>query len=186
MSEPSECTGSQTPRKRDYGIDVQRNYDLDQRSVRAHLAYLRYLLRHKWFVLVECRRLRVGLWQAIVHDMSKFRPDEWRPYLRTFYDRFGGGQNDPHPDYDMAWLLHQRRNPHHWQAWILRMDDGGEKPLAMPEPFVREMVADWVGAGRAITGRRDIAEWYGKNKHKMVLHPNTRALVERLVGEVSE
>ena len=56
----------------------------------------------------------------------------------------------------------------------------------MPDDLVREMVADWMGAGRAITGRWEVAEWYEANKGKMHLHPGTRALVESLVRDVSE
>jgi hypothetical protein len=37
------------------------------------------------------------------------------------------------------------------------------KALPMPEKFVREMVADWMGAGRAITGRWDVNDWYRPN-----------------------
>jgi len=40
------------------------------------------------------------------------------------------------------------------------------------------MVADWMGAGRAITGRWETKEWYGKNKGNMLLHPETRKMVE--------
>jgi hypothetical protein len=55
----------------------------------------------------------------------------------------------------------------------------------MPEPLVREMVADWMGAGRAITGTWDVAGWYAKNRERMVLHPETRARVEALIAEVT-
>lgn len=54
--------------------------------------------------------------------------------------------------------------------------------LEMPEVFVREMVADWMGAGRAITGEWEAHKWYLKNKSNMHLHPNTRKLVEELLG----
>jgi hypothetical protein len=86
----------------------------------------------------------------------------------------------------MAWLLHQRRNSHHWQAWILRNDDGSVKTLPMPERFAREMVADWIGAGRAISGRQNPRPWYEDNKHKMQLHPDTRRLVERVMAELEK
>lgn len=51
----------------------------------------------------------------------------------------------------------------------------------MPERYVREMVADWYGAGRAITGRWDAPGWYWENKEKMKLHPATRSFVEVLL-----
>lgn len=55
--------------------------------------------------------------------------------------------------------------------------------LEMPEVYVREMIADWVGAGRAIAGQKDPRDWYDKNKHSIVLHPRTSELVEKLLNE---
>jgi len=46
---------------------------------------------------------------------------------------------------------------------------------------IREMVADWLGAGRAITGEWEAVAWYGKNKDRMMLHPETRGKVEILL-----
>jgi len=51
-----------------------------------HLAYLRYVLRHKWFVLLAC--WRAGLyWRGIVHDWHKFLPSEWFPYVEHFHGK---------------------------------------------------------------------------------------------------
>ena len=52
----------------------------------------------------------------------------------------------------------------------------------MPEHFVREMVADWIGAGRAQGHGDDIVPWYRRNAHIMVLHPQTSLLVEHLLS----
>jgi hypothetical protein len=84
--------------------------------------------------------------------------------------------------FDIAWLRHQHRNPHHWQHWVLREDSGATKVLQMPDHFVREMVADWMGAGRAITGKWEVEAWYEKNKHQILLHPVTRGRVEVLIA----
>jgi len=54
-------------------------------------------------------------------------------------------------------------------------------PLPMPKKYVFEMVADWMGAGRAITGRWEVKEWYKKNKDKMLLHEATREAVEKIL-----
>lgn len=42
-------------------------------NVKGHLAYLWYVLRHKYFVFVECCRLGVP-WRGLVHDLSKLSP----------------------------------------------------------------------------------------------------------------
>ncbi len=143
---------------------------------RPHLRYLGYVVRHKWFVLLAGLKVRAPLWRLLIHDWSKLSPAEWRPYVQKFYGR---GENQD--EFDAAWLHHQHRNPHHWQHWLLREDDGPTKALRMPQGLVREMVADWMGAGRAITGEWDVAGWYAKNAEKMVLHPEVREQVESLI-----
>lgn len=145
--------------------------------MKAHLKYLSYVLRHKWFVLLAGRKLGVPLIQLLLHDWSKFLPSEWFPYARYFY---ASGTKAP---FDVAWNHHQKRNPHHWQYWVLKPDQGHAYSLKMPERYAREMVADWVGAGRAITGKIDVAAWYGKNRSIIDLHPETRELVEELIHD---
>lgn len=54
--------------------------------------------------------------------------------------------------------------------------------LEIPEVYVREMIADWIGAGRAISGKDDARGWYEKNKDSIILHPNSRSLIEKLLG----
>lgn len=63
----------------------------------------------------------------------------------------------------------------------MREDDGPTTALKMPEPLVREMVADWMGAGRAITGEWAVRKWYEANRTKIVLHDESRALVDSLI-----
>lgn len=163
--------------------------------MKAHLRYLSYVARHKWWVLVAGLRTGAPLWRLVIHDWSKFTPAEWGPYVAYFYGERERLKRTEADDYryavavepyerafDRAWLHHQHANPHHWQHWTLREDSGAVKLLAMPEAFVREMVADWMGAGRAITGRWEVAEWYAKNREVIQLHPDTRPLVESLIA----
>lgn len=156
--------------------------------MKAHLRYLEYVLRHKWYVFIECVRLGIP-WLGIVHDWSKFLPDEWFPYVQHFHNPDGSprsvrdetGYYKPtdtgDKEFDFAWLLHQKRNRHHWQWWTLSEDDGGVKVLAIPHRYCLEMLADWRGAGRA-QGTPDSRAWYLKNKSKLNLHPETRQWIE--------
>jgi hypothetical protein len=151
-----------------------------------YLQYLRYVLLHKWYVMVEC--WKEGLyWRGVKHDWSKFLLSEFIPYARFFY----GPRHKPIRDetgyykptstgdlgFDFAWLLHQKRNAHHWQWWILPEDDGGIKILPMSDADRREMICDWKGAGKA-QGKPDTLAWYQANNKKMQLHPETRQWVE--------
>jgi hypothetical protein len=45
------------------------------------------------------------------------------------------------------------------------------------------MVADWMGAGRAITGKWEAKAWYEKNKATIILHDGTRKLVETILEQ---
>ena len=154
--------------------------------MKAHFAYLNYVIRHKWFVLVAGRTMKVPLWRLLIHDWSKFLPCEWFPYVRSFYNPNGSKRiwknRDPWDkmEFDVAWNHHQKANKHHWQYWIL-INDSDEpqlRPQIMPEKYWREMIADWMAAGRAITGEWEVWEWYAKNRDKIILHEQIRKLVD--------
>ncbi len=59
---------------------------------------------------------------------------------------------------------------------------GSVAALQMPKRFAREMVADWIGAGRA-NGSRDVEGWYLANKGKLVLDDSTRYFVTQVLKE---
>jgi hypothetical protein len=178
-----------------------------------YLRYLRYLLRHKWFVMIEC--FGRGLyWQGLTHDLSKLFPSELVPYTNFFYGNTQplnthgasgvGNPKAPRRDktgyykptdtgdkaFDFAWLLHQKRNRHHWQWWILPEDEGGVKVMEMDEKSRIEMLCDWIGAGKAQghfsppnDPMLETRNWYEANGHKMQLHAETRKWVERTIGK---
>jgi len=159
--------------------------------MKHHFQYLKYVIRHKWFVFQECRKLGI-FWAGVWHDWSKFRHDEWFPYANFFH---GDGPSwtdgwlgwlkdgkDINSEFDVAWLKHQNRNPHHWQYWVIYEDCGVVKPLPMPDRYRREMLADWRGAGRAINGKDDTKTWYLRKRGNMYLHTETRQWVEQMLG----
>ena len=156
-----------------------------------YLHYLKYVLVHKWWVMVEC--FKVGLfWRGIVHDMSKFLPSEFIPYARFFHGkkvRSKTGYYKPTDTgdlaFDMAWFRHQKRNDHHWQWWVLPEDERGVKLLPMSEEARLEMLCDWRGAGRA-QGTPDTLAWYRANGHKLQLHEETRKWVDSEFGLSNE
>jgi hypothetical protein len=169
-------------------------------QLQPHLQYLGYVLRHKWHVFWACVLLGVPVWRAVIHDWTKFTPAEWGPYVRRFYGPQGyrpgpeskGYNHDQNKGqdaaFDAAWEHHWRRNPHHPQYWVRGEEDYGYAPWGseaervqeMPLTYVQEMVADWIGAGRA-QGKPDIMGWYQANKENIVLHPFSRAIAESLL-----
>lgn len=154
--------------------------------MKPHLRYLSYVIRHKWFVFRAGLKTKAPLWRLIIHDWSKFSPAECGPYVR----RFGKGRSgaldkasDPE-DFHRAWTHHWHHNAHHWEHWLAFNDEKQLTPLKMPLKLIREMVADWAGAGRAITGKWEVADWYRGNRHKMLLHRDTEIEVEHLIAGI--
>jgi len=122
---------------------------------------------------------------SLFHDWTKFLPSEWCAYVDNFYNK--DGSKKPHEEteaFSAAWNSHQKRNPHHWQYYVLLQDKGDLIPLEMPEKYAREMLADWIGAGLAINGKNDVHFWYYKNKENIKLHPNTRKFIEKLLSDL--
>lgn len=156
-----------------------------------HLEYARYILRHKYFVFLECIRLGI-LWRGLIHDLSKLLPDEWLPYASHFYgrardERAGYDRSHDLDDeaFNIAWLKHIHRNKHHWQFWLLQFDGGPPMALPMPLVYCKEMLADWRGAGRA-QGYSDARAWYKQQADKMILAPVTRHWIEDQLGLVND
>lgn len=162
-----------------------------------YLKYLWYVIRHKWYVMWACfnrSEFHTGMyWLGIIHDWSKFRPSEFFPYAEHFYGKgkdITAGRDETgyykptdtgDADFDFAWLLHQKRNKHHWQWWVLPEDEGGVKLISIQPKYRLEMLCDWLGASKAQGHGGDIASvraWYEKNGAKMQLSPSTREWVE--------
>lgn len=152
--------------------------------MKRHWAYFKYIVRHKWYVLKGSFILGLPLLHAFKHDFSKFIPQEWGPYSKTFFDSKGKSQFKQHPRFNVAWNHHQKSNPHHWQYWILLGDSSKTTLLRIPSIYVKEMVADWYAAGIAINGYCDLYEWYTRNANKMKLHPITRLEVNKYVAQI--
>jgi len=165
------------------------------------LKYLRHVLRHKYFVFIEACKLHIP-WLGLIHDASKFQLRELVPYAKHFYGCFVyesladvpiyiktyhlglvSFKKDVEAAFNVAWNSHQKHNKHHWQYWCL-MNDTSEpqmQALPMPERYIREMVADWRGAGRAY-GNPNTLEWYNQSKDKQIMHPATRKRVGELLN----
>lgn len=173
-------------------------------SEMIYLKYLKSLLLHKWYVLLAGLKTGVPLWRLIVHDWQKFTAWEFRAYAQNFFSdyefrnnetldafaRYGVAELAPFGHFvderfALAWLHHENTAPHHWGFWIPR---SGKylKPLPMPETYVREMVADWMGASRAYTGSWNMAQWLFINGPKIEgnMHEKTIALVHDVLIEL--
>ena len=99
-------------------------------------------------MFVECCRLGIPF-RGALHDLSKFLPSEFIPYAKHFYGKWIK-ESEWHGDirnyvswrstemgvrenFEKAWLLHQKRNPHHWQYWLL-VNDNSSNEFTLQEP----------------------------------------------------
>jgi hypothetical protein len=164
-----------------------------------HLKYLKYIILHKWFVLIAGLKIGTPIWRLLTHDLSKFLPSEWFSYVDYFYDlkkvndktmeafgKFGCCEAAPYgffpsDQFSISWCKHQKRNDHHWQYWYLIEDSGKEFPVGMSLGALSEMVADWAGAGRTITGRWDVRDWYLKNKENIKIRDEDHFIVDKII-----
>jgi hypothetical protein len=161
--------------------------------MRRHFKYLKGLLKHKYWVFIYSLKLKVPFHLAIFHDISKFSPVEWFPYVNLFYNKDGskrkirdetGGYDVNKQNYNFrkAWLHHQK-NKHHWQAWCSLGNNGNINALDMPEKYILEMIADWCSAGICYKGKAEPLKWYNTNKDKMIFSENTHKKIQEILDK---
>lgn len=152
--------------------------------------YIWLTIKHKWFVFLGGLKTKAPIWRLIVHDYSKFLPSEAPHYGRQFF----GDQGDPE-GFVVCWARHQNRNAHHWEYWIPRTGHNrcdppfpDNEPVPMPDWAVREMVADWLGAGRAYNGKwPDMNDWSWLKQNypgNMRLHSETVRRIDAVLYEL--
>lgn len=144
----------------------------------AHLNYLKYVLRHKWLVFLEGRKLGLGIWQLLIHDLSKFSRAEWTPYVDRFMRKDSSLRAST--AFEDAWRHHYENNKHHWNYW-LRDGSDATVPNLMPKKYALEMVADWSAMGRGFGEYNPPVEWYRKNRATITMHPATKDFVEKIL-----
>lgn len=156
--------------------------------MRGHFEYMKYVVSHKWFVMLECFR-RGLIWRGLAHDWDKFLPSMFLAYSRHFYrsdgskkqvrDKTGYYKPTDTGDaaFDAAWFGHARRSRHHWQWWCVADGETVGRPFPMGEADAAEMVCDWYGASRAQGVESTVGEWFEKNRLRMTLHADSLGLV---------
>lgn len=124
-------------------------------------------------------------WQiGVSHDASKDDLDEYDAYDKYFY-----GKNRSYQvvqDFNVAWLKHIHKNPHHWQHWILINDNPneGEIVLDMPYNYILEMICDWWAFSWKNGNLYEIFKWYDEHKDYMKLSDKTRKTVNDILEKL--
>ncbi len=155
-------------------------------------SHFKTITEHKLLVMKYC--FKVGLYkQGLLHDLSKYSPEEF--WTGVYYYQGNRSPNAAEREvhgFSIAWLHHKGRNKHHFEYWIdfsIKKDDGlvGHK---MPLNYVIEMVMDRIAASRIYKGKdytdRSALEYYQREKNFIVINPETRKLLERLLSMLAE
>jgi len=124
-------------------------------TINKHINYLKYLIRHKWFVLKAGLKLNVPIYLLLLHDISKFGPNEWSGYVHNFFENNNFKKNK----FKAALSHHYNNNKHHWQYW---------NNQTIPYKYICEMIADWIGVQNA-TNKKPAIQWYNENKNTMTI-----------------
>lgn len=118
----------------------------------------------------------------MAHDVSKYDDIEYEAYDAYFY---GSRTDEVEYAFAYAWNHHQKNNKHHWQYWTLINDDDGEPyAVEMPLCFVIEMICDWWSFSWNKNNLMEIFDFYNSHKNTMILHENTRAIVEEILNKI--
>ena len=151
---------------------------------RGMIRFIHDTCKHKYFIFVAGWKLGVPLRQLVLHDLSKFTPAEFPHFVRRFY---ADGEDDA--TFNIAFDIHHRRNPHHWEYWVEH--ELGQPAIGtareIPHRFILEMVADWLAAYRTYRKHwpTHASEWPWLEQHwdTIVLHPESRRKVARILNE---
>lgn len=151
------------------------------------LKHLKTINHHKWLVMQLC--FKAGLYrQGIMHDLSKYSPTEFLVGAKYYQgDRSPNNAEREAKGYTSAWLHHKGRNKHHMEYWIDYGLDQDQKMagMKMPVRYVVEMFCDRVAASKNYRGKQyknsDPYDYYMKSRSHYIIHPQTAALLEKLL-----
>ena len=110
--------------------------------------HFKIVIAHKHYVFLAA--IEAGIpFRGFMHDWSKFSLIEFFNSAKYYTGNRSPIDNEKDDKgYSYAWLHHRGRNPHHWEYWIDNLSSGGEA-LKIPIKYVKEMICDWIGAGKA-------------------------------------
>ncbi len=154
-------------------------------------SHFRTIVYHKYLVAKGC--FRVGLYrQGILHDMSKFSPEEFGVGAKYFQGN--RSPNDAEREvlgYSGAWIHHMGRNKHHYEYWHDYDKRGNMVPVPMPGRYIAEMIMDRIAASKVYEGKKytdasPLAYYKKGKKVNDIMHDDTRLTLERLLKMLAE
>ncbi len=169
-----EYSGSSNPRRSEYYSYLE---DHIQGVKDSWYRFLLPAMRENDYDLYDMNDAEVCI---LSHDASKYDEEEFGPYCNYFYPDPSHGYSKDSKAFDIAWLHHMHKNPHHWQHWVLLRDTGQVEPQDMPLKYICEMLCDWHSFSSK-DPENTAYNWYKSNKSKMKLSDKTKKEVEKLL-----
>ncbi len=123
---------------------------------------LKYIAKHKAYLISPGRQLGLGYGQLLKHDLSKLTPSEWGPYSKFWFGSTGiTGTRDPETFKNFRNAVvnsHYKKNKHH---------NSQNEPIK----YKLEAVADWYSSAKTQSKNPgnfpDFKSWYlGSNLSK--------------------
>lgn len=152
--------------------------------------HFRKICIHKYWVFHYCWRAGIPV-QGLMHDLSKFSPTEFFESVKYYQ-----GTSSPIEackkanGWSAAWLHHKGRNKHHYEYWQDNFDNGTVH-LEMPMKYKKEMLCDFLGAGRAYYGKsfsyeKELNWWKVKTSRPLAMNKNDIAFIEKYMNLLCE
>lgn len=167
---------------------IGKTGDLRAENVVKHL---KTISRHRLLVLENC--FRAGIyWQGLIHDLSKFSPEEFIVSCRMYQgNRSPNEAEREEKGYSTAWMHHKGRNKHHFEYWTDYSPSTKRlEPVKMPLIYVIEMFCDRVAASKVYMGDKytdsSPLEYFERGRARRLIHPDTSKLLEKLLKMLAE
>jgi hypothetical protein len=134
--------------------------------------------------------VRCGIpWQGLIHDLSKYSPDELGESARYFHgDKSPLAYCKKDVGYSKAWIHHKGRNKHHHEYWYDY--DAPDKTPIIPYKYVVELICDNLAASMTYKKKTWTTwtqyEYWMKRKDKFMINEHTNEMIIEILKQVGE
>lgn len=115
--------------------------------------------------------------RVILHDISKFKTEEFDAYRKHFYPINKKEKENNLENFERAWQHHYDVNAHHWQHRRHNTEFNKNDPEQVVN--VLENICDWIAVGYTYKNRP--YQYYEKHKDVIELCPEERAFFEHII-----
>lgn len=116
-------------------------------------------------------------YNLLVHDFSKMHEDELESF--TFLNSNKRQKKD---GFNKAWLHHKNHNKHHPEYFYSVNRLGKVQYIEMPEIYIVEMVADWIGAGKSY--ETPFEDWLKPNLNQFRFNKKSALNLQKILNSI--